>query len=85
MVKKRRWFFGKPPKKKKSIWKKPEKKKSADYRTRYNVYFYDQRGRARKIKTFRDKKEAQSWVSNKKAANPYADYKIISDIKKKGW
>lgn len=93
MVKKRRLFsFGsgkplfkrrpKPKKKPKSIW---IKKKGDLYARKFNVYSYDQRGRARKIKTFNDEKEADSWVANLKAVNPNAVYKIVPEVKKKGW
>ena len=95
MVKKRLFFSSSPKKspwykkpkpktKPKSMWgRKPEKKDK--YHTKYNIYFYDVNGRPRKVATRGDKEEAESWVANKRAMSPNADYKIVPDVKKKGW
>jgi hypothetical protein len=60
-------------------------KKPNPYRTTYNVYTYNDKGMGRKVKTFNSTQEAHSWVSNQKAILPYADYKVVKDVKKRGF
>ncbi len=78
---------GKP---KPNRWGKPKPKltkseiQAKNYKTKYNVYRVNEQGVSKKVKTFGDKQEADSWVANEKAVNTGADFKTVADIKKKG-
>jgi hypothetical protein len=74
-------------KEKKSIWvsRSPSSAGPAQtYRTTYTVYLL-QGNRARRVKTFRDSVEANSWVEDARVRTPYNNYKVQPVSRRKGF
>jgi hypothetical protein len=88
---KRSIWVSKNPKRtkpKRSIWATRQPKKAgipiSQYNTRYQVYLLSG-NKARRVKVFRDEREAQSWVEDARVKTPYNNYKISPLDKKRGF
>lgn len=96
MVKKKRiLLFGKKGKRRplfkkggEAFKRQPQKRRRKvdnNYKMKYNIYYYDPKGLAKKVKVLGDKKEAETWVANRKAMSPNSVYKIVPEAQRKGW